>query len=495
MPDKPSRPKPTPRDPFAPQPDLEIVGRGRGHDLRRRRTPLSFLLTMDLLRGAARVVSLVIADLAGIYLAILVALEGKSLVLGGVSFEANVTQAYHYAVFAVLLTLLLFARAGLYGDRGSRPGLGAVVSALFSVALVAFLYAEIVGRHFSSYYIFWGTLIFAVVIIGLLRALYDRVSGRILRAAGYRRSAVLVGVGAHAEAVGKALAASRTNPVEVVDIVGPAELDAVFGAVSFDELVIADPGFSEERVLEIVDRCHERGVRVRVAPTTSELLSRRAEFVPGSAVPLFELRAPVFEGADYALKRLFDLGGAVLGLILLSPLLALIALTVKFSSRGPVLFRSTRPGIGGVPFACLKFRTMYEGAELIQHELEAENEADGPLFKIRRDPRVTPVGRLLRRISLDELPQLWNVLRGEMSIVGPRPLPQRDYARLEDWHRRRYLVLPGMTGLWQVSGRAELDFDDLVNLDFLYIESWSLALDLSIIIQTVPAVLRRRGAF
>ena len=138
---------------------------------------------------------------------------------------------------------------------------------------------------------------------------------------------------------------------------------------------------------------------------------------------------------------------------------------------------------------------MYEGAELRQHELEAENEADGPLFKIRRDPRITPVGRLLRRFSLDELPQLWNVLRGEMSIVGPRPLPQRDYARLEDWHRRRYLVLPGMTGLWQVSGRSELDFDDLVNLDFLYIERWSLALDLSIIVQTIPAVLRRRGAF
>jgi lipopolysaccharide/colanic/teichoic acid biosynthesis glycosyltransferase len=138
---------------------------------------------------------------------------------------------------------------------------------------------------------------------------------------------------------------------------------------------------------------------------------------------------------------------------------------------------------------------MYEGAELRQHELEDENEADGAIFKIRQDPRITPVGRVLRRFSLDELPQLWNVLRGEMSIVGPRPLPQRDYARLEDWHRRRYLVLPGMTGLWQVSGRSELNFDDLVNLDFLYIERWSLALDLSIIVQTIPAVLRRRGAF
>ena len=493
MTEKPRLPKSAPRDPFAAPPELEVVA--DGHDSRRRKTPLSFILTMDALRSAARVASLVVVDVVGIYLAILIALQSKSLLFDSVGFSANATQAYNYAVFAVLLTLLLFARAGLYGDRGSRPGLGAVVSALFSVALVALIYSLIVGRDFSSYYIFWGTLIFAVVVVGSLRALYDRVSGRILRAAGYRRSALLVGIGGHAEAVAAALGSGRANPVEVVDIVGPAELDAAFDEQYFDELVIADPGFSEQRVLEIVDRCHERGVRVRVAPSTSELLARRAEFVPGSAVPLFELRAPVFDGADYALKRFFDLTGAALSLLILSPLLLLIALAVGFSSRGPVLFRSRRPGIAGVPFACLKFRTMYEGAELCQQELEAENEADGPLFKIRRDPRITPVGRLLRRFSLDELPQLWNVLRGEMSIVGPRPLPQRDYARLEDWHRRRYLVLPGMTGLWQVSGRSELDFDDLVNLDFLYIERWSLALDLSILVQTIPAVLRRRGAF
>jgi lipopolysaccharide/colanic/teichoic acid biosynthesis glycosyltransferase len=123
------------------------------------------------------------------------------------------------------------------------------------------------------------------------------------------------------------------------------------------------------------------------------------------------------------------------------------------------------------------------------------NEASGALFKIRQDPRLTPVGRLLRRFSLDELPQLLNVLRGEMSLVGPRPLPQRDFERLEDWHKKRYLVLPGITGLWQVSGRSELDFDDLVRLDFLYLERWSVFLDLTILIKTVPAVITRKGAF
>jgi lipopolysaccharide/colanic/teichoic acid biosynthesis glycosyltransferase len=194
-------------------------------------------------------------------------------------------------------------------------------------------------------------------------------------------------------------------------------------------------------------------------------------------------------------KRTFDLTVSLFLLLVLSPLLAVCALLVRLSSRGPVIYRSWRPGIGAAPFACFKFRTMYTDADQRQADLESLNEASGPLFKIRRDPRLTPVGRLLRRYSLDELPQLVNVLRGQMSLVGPRPLPERDFERLEDWHKKRYLVLPGMTGLWQVSGRSELDFDDLVRLDFLYLERWSVGLDLAILLKTIPAVFSRRGAF
>jgi lipopolysaccharide/colanic/teichoic acid biosynthesis glycosyltransferase len=226
-----------------------------------------------------------------------------------------------------------------------------------------------------------------------------------------------------------------------------------------------------------------------------EILTHEHQLVPGQTVPLFELKPPVFEGMDFVVKRTFDFVGAGILLIAFSPLLAGIAIMIKLTSRGPVFFRSRRPGIGGQPFDCLKFRTMHTNAEHRQAELEGENEASGALFKIRRDPRLTPFGGLLRRFSLDELPQLWNVLRGDMSLVGPRPLPQRDYERLLDWHRKRYLVLPGITGLWQVSGRAELDFDELVRLDFLYLERWSVFLDLSILVKTVPAVLLRKGAF
>ena len=192
---------------------------------------------------------------------------------------------------------------------------------------------------------------------------------------------------------------------------------------------------------------------------------------------------------------MFDLVVSTLVLFVLSPLLLLIAAAIKLTSRGPIIYRSVRPGIGGRPFACFKFRTMLQHAEQAQADLESLNEKSGALFKIRDDPRLTPIGSLLRRFSLDELPQLVNVVRGEMSLVGPRPLPMRDFERLEEWHKKRYLVLPGITGLWQVSGRSDLDFDDLVRLDFLYLERWSMFLDLSILLKTIPAVLSRRGAF
>ncbi|MBA3302117.1 MAG: exopolysaccharide biosynthesis polyprenyl glycosylphosphotransferase, partial [Thermoleophilaceae bacterium] len=272
-----------------------------------------------------------------------------------------------------------------------------------------------------------------------------------------------------------------------------SEIAEHFGEI--DEVLIADPAFPQEQAVVLVDTCHDHGVRVRVAPSTMEILMDRVEFVPGQTLPLFELKPPVFDGIDFMTKRVFDLAGSAFLLLVLSPLLLTAAALVRLTSRGPVIYPSQRPGIGGKPFSCFKFRTMYEGAEREQHELEARNEAGGAIFKIKDDPRVTPVGRLLRRWSLDELPQLLNVLRGEMSLVGPRPLPQRDFERLEEWHRKRYLVLPGMTGLWQVSGRSELDFDELVRLDFLYLERWSVFLDLSILLKTIPAVARSKGAW
>jgi exopolysaccharide biosynthesis polyprenyl glycosylphosphotransferase len=479
-------------------------------DVRRKRPPaLAFVLRMSTLRRIARVLSLAALDFAGIWLAIFVALSVKSVLLGDWDPHAQVQQTQDIVAFAYLLTVLLFARSGLYADRGSRPGLASIVSGLFQVTVVALVFALVNGEDFSSYYIFYGSLIFAIAIVSLLRWSYERVTGVILRAAGYQRRSVLVGTGEHIDAVAHALQDSPTTPISVVGFISLTprppnglvslgaleDLGTVIERHRIDEVIVADPDFPEEQAVELVDACHSQGVRVRIAPSTMELLVHRAEFVAGEAVPLFELKPPVFEGVDYAIKRTFDLVVSALLLLVLSPLLLAMAVAVRVSSRGPVIYRSMRPGIGGTPFACLKFRTMYRDADQRQADLESLNEASGALFKMRDDPRMTPVGRFLRRYSLDELPQLLNVLRGEMSLVGPRPLPQRDFDRLEPWHKKRYLVLPGVTGLWQVSGRSELDFDDLVRLDFLYLERWSVFLDLTILVKTLPAVLGRRGAF
>jgi exopolysaccharide biosynthesis polyprenyl glycosylphosphotransferase len=480
-------------------------------DVRRKRPPaLAFLLRLETLRKALRVASLLVLDVAGVFAAIYVALMVKAVLrYGDWAWHASYDEARRNVAFASLVTVLLFARSGLYASRAERPGLAKIVSCLFQVTVVALVFALINGEDYSSYYIFYGTLAFAICFIGSLRWGYEWVTGAILRAAGYRRRAVLVGSGKHIEDVAHALIDEVHAPVEMVGFISLTprpnnglrslgrfeDLPAVLDAHRVQEVIIADPDFPQERAVDLVDQCHRRGVTVRIAPSTMEILVHRAEFVPGASVPLFELRPPVFDGFDYAVKRTFDFVVALVLIVLLSPLLLLLAVAVALSSRGPVIYRSMRPGIGGEPFPCLKFRTMRSDSDQLQADLESLNEASGALFKIRHDPRLTPIGRFLRRYSLDELPQLFNVITGQMSLVGPRPLPQRDFEQLEEWHKKRYLVLPGITGLWQVSGRSELDFDDLVRLDFLYLERWSVGLDLAILLKTVPAVITRRGAF
>ena len=479
-------------------------------DVRRKRPPVfSFLLRMETFRRLTRVVSLLILDFVGVMGAVFTALVVKLVLTGDLQLSVAWHDTKQWGLFAYMVTVLMFARVDLYADRARRPGMIQIATALFQAAVISLVFALASGQHFSSYYIFYGSLVFGTVFITALREGQLRATAVVLERAGYRRRAVLVGSGRHAEAVAQALSGrARTK----VDIVGHmtlhpappnglrplgtiARLPEVLAEERVQEVILADPDFPQDKTVELVDVCHQRGVTVHVAPTTMEILMERAEFVPGQSVPLFMLRPPVFDGLDFALKRSFDLITASLCLLVLSPLLAVIALLVKLSSPGPIIYRSIRPGIGGRPFACLKFRTMRHDSEGVQDELESLNEQSGALFKIRDDPRLTSIGRVLRRFSLDELPQLANVVRGEMSLVGPRPLPMRDFERLEEWHKKRYLVLPGITGLWQVSGRAELDFDDLVRLDFLYLERWSILLDLTILLRTIPAVLSRRGAF
>ena len=352
-------------------------------------------------------------------------------------------------------------------------------------------------------------LFFCALAIALLRGSYEAVTQDLLHALGARRHALLAGSGESLERLRQGLGAERSGiDYEFVGALAPSpdgielpvlgnlhDLPLVLAERRVDELIVTDSDFSERELLEIVSEAHRRGVQVRIAPKTTELLTQRAEFVPGQGIPLFELRPPVFIGLDWFVKRGFDLVVSGLVLLLGLPLWLAIAAAVKLSSRGPVFYRDTRVGLGEREFGMLKFRTMQADASGLQAELEASNEADGPLFKMKNDPRVTKLGGFLRRLSLDEAPQVLNVLRGEMSLVGPRPLPLRDYVQLEPWHRKRYHVLPGITGLWQVSGRINLSFDDLVRLDFYYLDNWSIWLDISILAKTLPAVLAGRGAY
>jgi exopolysaccharide biosynthesis polyprenyl glycosylphosphotransferase len=452
----------------------------------------------NMVRRAASIAVLVLIDVGGLVIGLYAALAVRSLVFDPkpILWGLLWNQETDWLPFLILLLVLVFWRAGLYAPRELREGAGRVVPSVFLVSALALAFAIGTGQHFTTFGLYVVGAIFVAALIGVFRASYELITGSVLRVVGVRRKAVLVGDPEARRHLRESLGASRGG-IDY-EFAGESDPDLVEQALAhgpLDELIVADAGIEEARLLEIVEAAHRRGVKVRVAPRTTELLIERGEYVPGQGVPLFELRPPIFAGTDWATKRAFDLVVGVLIAVVGLPLWLIIALAIKVSSRGPVFYADTRIGLGERPFRMLKFRTMVRGADRRQPELEASNEADGVLFKIRDDPRVTPVGRLLRRLSLDEVPNVLNVLRGEMSLVGPRPLPVRDYQRLETWHRKRYNVLPGMTGLWQVAGRSDLTFDDLVRLDFYYLENWSIWLDVTILFKTPAAVFSQRGAY
>jgi exopolysaccharide biosynthesis polyprenyl glycosylphosphotransferase len=462
-------------------------------------------------RRALSIAALVVLDVVGLALGIYVALVLRQLVRGdgdilwGLLWREGPQD---WLRWAAPITVLVFAQAGLYRVRERRPGFGRILASLIVVALIVLAFGYGTGYDFATSGLIPTSVVAAAVAIAALRAAYESAALELMRVAGIRRRVVLVGEGESLARLRRSLAAARGGlSYEFVGAVADeglaglrllgsrADLARILDETRPDEVILAEADFDERTVLHVVEEAHKKGIRVRLAPDTTELLVQRGEYVPGEGAPLFELRPPVLTGSDWAVKRAFDVVVSVLVLVLGLPLWLLIALAIKLGSRGPVLYVDRRVGVGEREFGMLKFRTMISGASELQAELEKANEAGGALFKIRDDPRVTRVGRVLRRLSLDEIPQIWNVLRGEMSLVGPRPLPLRDYRLLEDWHRARYAVLPGMTGLWQISGRSGLTFDDLVRLDFTYLENWSIWLDITIIVKTIPAVLRRRGAY
>ncbi len=274
------------------------------------------------------------------------------------------------------------------------------------------------------------------------------------------------------------------------------DLERVIREERIAQVVIALPSTSHHEIMRIVEHCRRDDVEFRLVPDLYEMSLGRLDIDTLSGIPLLGLKEASIRGFNLLIKRGLDMVLAALLLGLSAIPLLVLAVAIKLDDpRGPIFFGQTRVGRGGRPFTAWKLRSMRRDAdELLEHLLD-QNEAEGPIFKMRDDPRCTHVGRFLRRWSLDELPQFWNVLVGEMSLVGPRPATPREVAQYEEWQRQRLETLPGITGLWQVSGRSRLGFSEQVMMDITYIENWSLGLDLRILLRTIPAVLSGRGAF
>ena len=278
------------------------------------------------------------------------------------------------------------------------------------------------------------------------------------------------------------------------DVLGTLdELGIVLAEHEIDRVLIAPAASDPELILHTIRMIKSMGVKVSVLPRLFEVVGSAVEFDDLDGIPLLGLRRQGLPYSSRALKRATDVVGASLILAFLAPALALVAIAIKLDSAGPVLFRQRRIGRHGEAFRIFKFRTMHDGADAMKAQLMSRNEGAEGFFKMAEDPRVTRVGRFLRRTYLDELPQLINVVRGEMSLVGPRPLVADEDRRINGWQRGRLDLVPGMTGFWQVLGSSRIPLDEMVKIDYLYATNWSLWLDVKVILRTVPYVLARRG--
>jgi exopolysaccharide biosynthesis polyprenyl glycosylphosphotransferase len=276
-----------------------------------------------------------------------------------------------------------------------------------------------------------------------------------------------------------------------------SELEAVLAQEPIDEVFITLSWDKYGHLVETMVRlCEEQGILVHIQTALFEFRSAQWHVEELDGMPIVTIRSGPPDSWPLLVKRLIDMCGSTVLLLVMLPLFVLVAVLIKLDSPGPILFQQERIGLNKRRFRLSKFRTMVERAEKQQQMLEHLNEADGPVFKIKDDPRITRIGKFLRRFSIDELPQLFNVLKGDMSLVGPRPLPVRDIERIDvPWHKRRLSVKPGITCLWQVNGRSNIGFDDWVRMDLEYIDTWSLVLDMKILVKTILAVLRGAGAY
>jgi exopolysaccharide biosynthesis polyprenyl glycosylphosphotransferase len=470
------------------------------------------LFSIHFARRAGSIAVLLLIDVAALFLALL----AESLLTGSHGLQLWPGLSWVGFLTASGVTVVCAAFGGLYKRRHWRHRLHAVVTAwvvafVISSALMLLVNPDSLGARWVAVWM----LAVALDVAG--RWAFDALSARGQDPEGeFPRVLLLGNLDACVEALPTLAALPTEDRVSVVGLVVPVEeyheartrrdgaprvvathdrLAVALRRCSAAEVVVADPRSLNGQMRSVMDTCRDNGATLKVVAATLHHDGRAVSYIPGLDCPVFVVQPKPAGWGSYLAKQVIDRVVAVTLLLLLSPLFVVVALLIKTTSRGPVIFVDRRVGLGQRPFDLYKLRTMRADAQEAQADLEEHNEAGGVLFKIRDDPRITGVGRVLRRFSLDELPQLMNVVKGDMSLIGPRPLPLRDCDLMEEWHRRRHVVLPGMTGLAQVSGRSDLDFADMVDLDLRYIDTWSLASDLHIAWLTIAAVVSSRGAY
>ena len=418
-------------------------------------------------------------------------------------------------IIAMTTWHFIFQSLGLYQTRRLGSRLRECMDVLKAVSLGVCLITVFLGLFYMHF--LTGPFVFYFWVLGVILAIGARMSMRLImipiRNRGRNlRFMVIVGTNKRVQDFAGKVKTRKDLGYELVGFVdnevhghgNGLELLADFDSFSdvlnqnvVDEVVIGLPIQSFYReISEIMRICSEQGIIIRfLADMLFELqfVGSRIDYLEDSAI--LTLNAGPSDRWSFGIKRTFDVFAAAGALLFLLPFFVVVGIFIKLDSPGPLIFKQKRVGYNKRIFETYKFRTMIEDAEKQQPELEQFNEMSGPVFKIQNDPRVTRIGKILRRTSIDELPQLCNVLKGDMSLIGPRPLPVRDYERFEEeWHKRRFSIRPGLTCLWQISGRNGMPFEKWVELDMEYIDNWSILLDLKILIKTIPAVIKGTGA-
>jgi exopolysaccharide biosynthesis polyprenyl glycosylphosphotransferase len=431
--------------------------------------------------------------------------------------EANYVAYTEYIPITLLLSvglLVIYRIEGIYNYVRGRAWLeefyGLITATFTGIVILVFIFFFFRPQYYSRLiYLYAGILV--VLFLTLARVALRWGLGYLrTRGIGVDR-ALIVGGGEIGRAIMRNVLAQPGLGYRIEGFVdddpnkseignfrrlgGTDQLSRLMRERAIDEVIITLPWHAREKIVSTIEIAEAAGARVKIVPDLFQLSLSQIAVDAVGGIPLIAVREATFSQSAFAIKRAMDvLVSGALFILALVPM-ALIALLIKITSPGPIIFAQPRVGRGGKVFTAYKFRTMRVGADDEKNNLLHLNEASGPLFKIRNDPRITPLGKWLRRTSLDELPQFWNVLNGDMSLVGPRPPLPTEVAQYQEWHKRRLEVSPGVTGLWQVSGRSELTFDEMVMLDLYYIEHWSPWLDVWIMLKTIPALLTARGAY